>query len=67
MGISRQLCGCVWPCVGQITSQMGEEEHCEPTSQMGDNGGSVAEVGLADCKAGPGEERLEETELGLAV
>ncbi|MXQ96220.1 hypothetical protein E5288_WYG020203 [Bos mutus] len=41
------LCGCVWPCVGQITSQMGEEEHCEPTSQMGDNGGSVAEEARA--------------------
>lgn len=35
------------------TSQMEEADHCEPTSQMGDNGGSVAEVGLADCKAGP--------------
>lgn len=30
------------------TSQMGEADHCEPTSQMGDNGGSVAEVGLTD-------------------
>lgn len=46
------------------TSQMGEEAHCEPISQMGDNGGSVAEVGLADCKAGPWGG--EETELGLA-
>ena len=57
----------MWPCIGQILHRWGKRSTVNPLHRWEIMEGQWQRWGWLTVKLGPGEERLEETELGLAV